>query len=146
MGRIRELLAGVIFIALAVAVWVYAQGFPSLRGGHPGPALFPQVVSAFLGLSGLLLCVVALRQGRLAHPNSGAGPTWGGLARALLVVALASLYPLVQEQLGFIPTVSLLSFGVAFLLRAPLLPALLTSVVGTVLIYWLFTRLLGVPL
>jgi integral membrane sensor domain MASE1 len=52
----------------------------------------------------------------------------------------------VQQQLGFIPTVSLLSFGVAFLLRAPLLPALLTSVVGTVLIYWLFTRLLGVPL
>lgn len=145
MGRIRELLAGVIFIALAVAVWVYAQGFPSLRGGHPGPALFPQVVSAFLGLSGLLLCAVTLRQSSVP-PDSGAGPTWGGLARALLVVALASLYPLVQEQLGFIPTVSLLSFGVAFLLRAPPLPALLTSVVGTVLIYWLFTRLLGVPL
>jgi putative tricarboxylic transport membrane protein len=145
MGRIRELLVGVIMVALAVAVWVHAQGFPVLRGGHPGPALFPQAVSIFLGLSGLLLGATALRQGPTPS-GSGAGVAWGGLARALMVVVLATLYPLVQQQLGFIPTVSLLSFGVAFLLRAPLLPALLTSVVGTVLIYWLFTRLLGVPL
>lgn len=144
MGRIRELLVGVFMVALAVAVWVHAQGFPELRGGHPGPALFPQAVSVVLGLSGLLLCAVALRQG--FSPSGSTGVAWGGLARALLVVMLASLYPLVQEQLGFIPTVSLLSFGVAFLLRAPLLPALLTAGIGTMLIYLLFTRLLGVPL
>jgi len=145
MGRIRELLVGVLMVALAVAVWVHAQGFPELRGGHPGPALFPQAVSVVLGLSGLLLCAVALRQG-FSPSGSSTGVAWGGLARALLVVVLASLYPLVQEQLGFIPTVSLLSFGVAFLLRAPLLPALLTAGIGTMLIYLLFTRLLGVPL
>lgn len=147
MSRTTEVISGLVFMVLAIAVWMYAQTFPALRGGYPGPALFPQVISGFLGFTGLLLLVSAFRaQGGATHEADHQHVRLSGIARLLLGITLASLYPIAQEWLGFIPTVGLLSFGVAVMLRSPLLPAVLTSLGGTVLIYWIFTGLLGVPL
>jgi len=51
-----------------------------------------------------------------------------------------------QGLLGFVPTLSLLSLVVALLLGARLIHAVPTALISALLIYWLFTGLLGVPL
>ena len=73
-------------------------------------------------------------------------PAWPGLNRLALGIGLVALYPLMQGWLGFIPTVSVLSFVVAVALKARLVVAALTALLSTLLLYWLFTGLLGVPL
>jgi putative tricarboxylic transport membrane protein len=130
-----------------LGIWFYAGTFPALPEGYPGPALFPRWVAAGLILSGLGLVIGNIKQ--LPHLKKAAASVridTAALGYLALGAGLAALYPLLQEWLGFVPTVSLLSFGVAYALKARPIPALATAVAGTVLIYWLFTGLLGVPL
>ena len=68
------------------------------------------------------------------------------MARLALGVGLVALYPVMQTWLGFIPTISILCFGIAVALKVRWVVAAVTAVVGTLLLYGLFTGVLGVPL
>lgn len=173
----KDTLAGLAVMVLAGSVWLQARNFPALPEGHPGPALFPNVVAAGLFLAGAALVMATFIRRRRSGdaPSTGAPataepttaptePTAGpaeptaappgaattapvpGLLRVALVVGAAGLYPVLAPAVGFVPTVSLVSVVVALLLRARPVPAVATAVVGAVVTYLLFTRLLGVPL
>lgn len=146
--RLTRLVPGGLVFVLGLVVWLYAGTFPEQDGGYPGPGLFPRVIAAGMVLSGLGLLVQALRVLRVAGtPDLDAVPF--NLLAALRVAAglgLVALYPLLQGRVGFIPTVSALSLGVAILLGVNPLTAGLTAIGGSTLIYFSFTRLLGVPL
>ncbi len=144
---LRNIVAGVLLTGLGVLIWIYTGTFPTLEKGYPGPALFPRIIALGLMLSGLGFVVGSLRriaEIRLAFDRPQ--PDWPGLARLMLGVGLVALYPLVQTWLGFIPTVSLLSFVVAYVLKARPVVAAATALLSTLVIYWLFTGVLGVPL
>jgi hypothetical protein len=53
---------------------------------------------------------------------------------------------LLSGLVGFVATVSVLCFLVALLLQARPLAGAITAVAGTLVIYVVFTQLLGVPL
>jgi len=146
-SRTTNLMAAVLIIIFGMAVWFYAGTFPQLGNRQPGPALFPRIIAAFLTLAGLTLLIQGWREkGGGEGKGGGSKPSSPGLLRAGLIIALASLYPLLQDRLGFVPTVSVLSFMVASLLRARLWVAALTAIGGTIFINLIFTRFLGVPL
>jgi putative tricarboxylic transport membrane protein len=147
--NLREWVGGASAALLGIVVWVQSRGFPELPDGHPGPGLFPSVVGIGLFLAGALLIASALRP-RGAPPVAPSERVLGGAAAgsarvAAVLVAVAG-YPLLQPMLGFVPTIAAVCLLVALLLRARPLPAALTALGGTLLIYLLFTRLLGVPL
>jgi putative tricarboxylic transport membrane protein len=142
-----NLLFGVAFAAVGVWVWLETRGFPTLRDGHPGPALFPGILAIALTVAGLALAIQgAVQPRRLAAEFRAFSLPGPGLLRVAVVALLGLLYPLFHTQVGFVPTASALIFGVAVILRAKPLPAALVTALSTWIIYLAFTRLLGVPL
>ena len=131
-------------LALGVGIWVYAGTFPELDDGHPGPALFPRVIGGGLALAGVGLLWGGFR--RKKSPAALPGASRSGLVRLVGVLALALAVPLVYPWVGFVPGVSVLSVAVGLLLGARWWMAAAVGVGGTLLIYALFTQLLGVPL
>jgi len=140
---------------LGLAVFLYAQTFPSLPEGYPGPSLFPQIVAI-----GLCLCGLALVMGRFLKKTAASFPsgTKGNFRRLSLGVALAALYPLLYPYvaplqytwgLAFSPGLILLGiqvFAIAWLTEVPLRSAAMAGLLSPVLIYGVFTWLLGVSL
>jgi putative tricarboxylic transport membrane protein len=144
---VKQLTAGVAVVLLSLLVWLESRGFPELPDGHPGPALFPRVIAIGLFLSGAYLTVSALLPEREpALEPAGRTGVAGGVARIAVVTLALAAYPFASDLLGFIPTISAISLLVALLLKARPLQGALTAVGGTLVIYLLFTRVLGVPL
>lgn len=144
---LRNLIAGLLMAGVGVWIWVHTRTFPSLQEGYPGPALFPRLIAIGLVLSGGVFVGRSLRRwNQLRQMASVPRPDWFGLGRVGLGLLLVVLYPLLQTWLGFIPTVSVISFAIACALRARLIVALSTALLSTLAIYWVFTGLLGVPL
>ncbi len=145
--RVSDVVFGAAFALAGILIWVETRGFPTLRDGHPGPALFPGLVSIALAICGAALLVGGLRQPRrLAAEYRSLSVPIAPLSRVALVVVLGLLYPLLHAQIGFVPTSAALIFGVAVVLRANLLVAAVTTAASTAIIYYAFTRALGVPL
>lgn len=142
-----NLLFGVVFVLVGTWVWFETRGFPTLRDGHPGPALFPGLLAIALAACGLALVVPALwRPDLLAAEFRSFSLPGYGLLRVAFVAFLGLLYPLFHRQVGFVPTSAALIFGVAVMLRAKWWLAAIVTAVSTWAIYLAFTRLLGVPL
>lgn len=142
-----NLLFGVAFATVGVWTWFQTRGFPTLRDGHPGPALFPGILAIALTIAGVALAVHGVaRPRRLAAEFRAFSLPGQGLLRVAVVALLGLLYPLFHAQVGFVPTASALIFGVAIILRAKPLPAAVVTAISTWIIYLAFTRLLGVPL
>ena len=149
MGRPRmiNLLFGVVFVLVGTWVWFETRGFPTLRDGHPGPALFPGLLAIALVASGVAVLLHAIVQpARLAAEFRSFSLPGHALLRVALVVFLGLLYPLFHAQVGFVPTSAALIFGVAVILRAKVWLAAVVTAAGTWILYLSFTRLLGVPL
>lgn len=134
-----------IMAALGLAVWWYAGTFPGLADGHPGPALFPRLVAAGLVIAGILLFLPS-RKPEMPAAGQGAPGDAAGWLRLGGVVLAVVLFPLLRAPLGFIAALSLVGLAVALILKTRLKTAVPTVLVATIIIYWLFTGLLGVPL
>lgn len=146
--KINDVLSGALLGAFGIAVLAGAQGFQDIPGQKVGPEVFPKLVAG-----GLLICAALLvRRGLATVASEGwvRMPDWLGQRRAtlgfLLIPFSLAFYVAMSDQLGFIPTAALmllallLAFGVMW--RAALLVALL----GTLLIHFLFYKMLKVPL
>jgi len=145
-SRVSDLVFGAAIAGLGLWVWFFSRGFPALRDGHPGPALFPGILAWLMVLAGLGLVLAAFRSRSTAPSGFRIERRWLHFAEVLLIGALALAYPLLNRQLGFLPTASVLIFGVALVLRARWYVAAMVAVVSAGVIYLGFTRLLGVPL
>jgi putative tricarboxylic transport membrane protein len=117
-----------------------------MPGQKFGPAWFPGVIAAGLGICGVLLIVAGVRQGVpwLALPD------WISRRRPFLGVAgvLGGLvfYLLAADKLGFhITGIALLGFWVR-ILGGSWRVAAVVGVVGTVAIHLSFYKLLRIPL
>lgn len=147
--RIINLCFGLASLALGAWVWLFSAGFPQLREGYPGPALFPRVIAI-----GLLLCGAYLTVQALVRPpevdtdedEPTPGVSRNGLGRTLVVLGLIAAYPALRNWLGFVPVVALIIFMVSISLQAKWFYAVLSSALVSVAIYYVFNSLLRVPL
>ncbi len=106
--RIGEALFGGGLLALGALIAIDTALTPSVGQATVGPALFPYLVAAGLGLVGLAILRQALA-GVIAH---GGGLELDGRAVALVAGALAAQFLLI-ETVGWIPAATLLFMGVA---------------------------------
>ena len=141
--QVRDVVSGAIFVLLGGAIWFYADSFPALPEGYPGPALFPRLIAAGLVFSGLLLGVGSRKSTpqREEKTNDPPSPVYFFLGIMLVV-----LFPFVRAWTGVIPALALLMLGMAVLLKVRLLIAVPTSLAAACLLYAVFSMLLGVPL
>jgi putative tricarboxylic transport membrane protein len=129
-----------------VAILWHIQGFPAMPGQKFGPAWFPGVIAAGLGICGVLLIVAGVRQGAPWF----ASPDWILRRRPFLGVTgvLGGLvfYILAADKLGFhITGIALLAFWVR-ILGGSWRMAAAVGVVGALAIHLSFYKLLRVPL
>lgn len=145
--KISDTIVGAGFVAAGALIIAGTLNYPSLDGGHPGPALFPRILgtlmAAFGGLVGL--------QGLRARDESE-DVHWAGLYRntgfvnALFVLAGVLAYILLAERLGYLIMGSLIMFVIMWRIQVPALRALVIAVVFNNLVYLLFAKVMRVPL
>lgn len=157
--RINDAITGVVLVVFAVAEIAYTRTFPSLHGQNYGPDLFPVLIGAGLLLCGLVLIargILARRGATDSTKDTEVVAGWIDFTQmsvssharvnAALTLLFMLLYILFSEQLGFI----LFSvFTIAFLLYrlgSSVWLSCVIAVVTTVVIQFLFAKVLLVPL
>lgn len=136
-------------VLLGITVWIFAGRFPKLDDGQPGPALFPQVLSAGFVLGGLVLGLSALKDLRSYH----AGPdkldflhSHAGFLKVLATLVLAALVPLIMPSITLVGGAAIAAALFALLIGTDLPRSLVVGVFTALIVYGLFGKLLGVPL
>ncbi|CAG0988249.1 hypothetical protein BURK1_02127 [Burkholderiales bacterium] len=146
--KFNDAVFGAILVVIALAIVVHVQAFPTIPGQQVGPALFPGLVAAALGICGFLLVLSGLRH-RASQPWIAA-ERWTRskrhVAAFLAVIAAVAVYIALAEVVGFLivgPAI-LFALCVTFGVRAPL--AAIIAIVATLAIWFAFYKLLRVPL
>ena len=146
--KFNDAVFGAIFVLLAAVVLVHVQKFPSIPGQQVGPALFPGLIAAVLGVCGLLLVASGLRH-RASQPWFVA-EEWTRSTRhvagflAIVVATVAYVY--LAERLGFLIVGALILFGLFILFGVRPALAGVVAIVATLVIWYAFYKLLRVPL
>lgn len=146
--RLNDALIGGLLLALGCAVILMAQGLPEMPGQDFGPSLFPTIIGCgFLGCGAVI--------GGRGLKTRGQSPLvsfsdWRGGARkvvagAWLVVGMV-VYIAAFDAVGFIVLSVIYTGGLMAILKVRPLPAAVWSVVITIAVFELFTRMLYVPL
>jgi putative tricarboxylic transport membrane protein len=144
MGR-RDYIGGGIFVALGVFIWSLTMQFPSLDANHPGPSLFPRVLGTLFIFFGSMVVWAGHRtRGKKEEP----APQEGSLNyfNPILVIVLIAVFIGLANKLGFIITGVAILFILMMKLRVSFLKSSLVSVFLVCCVYFIFSKILRVPL
>lgn len=149
--KLNDALWGAALLVLAGVLFIHVQGFPAMPGQRVGPAALPGAIAVGLGLCGALLVLRGLRQRRAAGDARWLEwPDWFAsiphLRAFAVLVAVNVLYVAAAQQLGFILTGVIYLASLMAALRVPLKRTLWLAVVMTLVIHFVFYKLLRVPL
>lgn len=146
--KINDAIFGAVFLLLGVVILVHVQAFPKIPGQQVGPAIFPGLVSAALAVCGALLIISGIRH-RAEHPWHEMAD-WMRSPKHILgfgaIVAGVVAYILFAESVGFLivaPLLLLLWFKVLGVRTGM---AIIVAVVAALVIWYVFYKLLRVPL
>ena len=150
--KVNDAIWGALFLLLSVVLLVHVQGFPKIPGQQYGPAIFPGVLAAALGICALLL----IAKGFAARTHGHARARWLALEpwtrsrrrvfAFAVTIGINLFYIVAVNSLGFILTgiVYLSALFAVFGVRLKWGVAL--AVVATLVIHTAFYKLLRVPL
>ena len=146
--KINDAVFGALLLVLGLAVLVHVQSFPKIPGQNVGPALFPGLVAVLLVGCSVLLIASGVRS-RPTTPWFEALPWVRSHRHAWAFVAVVGstiAYSALAERVGFLIVAPLALFAmfVAFGVRP--VAGIVVAVVGTLLIWYAFYKLLRVPL
>lgn len=145
--KVSDTVVGAGFVGAGALIVAATLNYPTLDAGHPGPSLFPRIVGTLMAGFGLLVALQGLR-GR----DVGDTVAWGrlhrntGFVNALFVLGGVVAYLVLVERLGFLVMGAVLIFGLMWRLEVRPLRALGVAIGFTALVYFLFAKVLRVPL
>ena len=146
--KINDAIFGLVLAVLGGLVLFTVQSYPKIPGQQVGPALFPGLIAAGIFVCGLILMVRGWRE-RKAAPWVTPGD-WvrspRHVAGFVLLVASVVFYIVAAEKLGFLLSAVLILTAMFYVLRVPLGRSLLVAVVASLVIHFMFYKLLRVPL
>lgn len=139
----NDFIAGGLFIALGLFIFTQTFTYPSLEKGHPGPDLFPNILAIlFIGF-GLALI---LKARKLLPKTEMPCSTPKRISNAFFVVGIVAAYVILVNRVGFLITSAILLFILMKKLEVTLFKSVITSVLITLFINLLFSKILRVPL
>ena len=101
VANTRDVLAGLFFVAVGVAVFVLSRGYGIGTPAHLGPGLFPMLLAGLLVALGLAIALVAMKDKAAA----AVALSWRPLA---LITAAVVLFGLALDALGLFAAVALM--------------------------------------
>ena len=140
----NDIIAGGIFIALGIFIFTQTWDYPSPEEGHPGPDLFPNILALlFIGF-GLALILKA----RKLVPTETEASLLGSrrISNAFFVLGIVAAYVAVVNTVGFLITSAVLLFLLMKKLGVTILKSAIASMMITLFINMLFSKILRVPL
>ena len=144
-----NILAGALMMFFAFIIWLYTTEFPQLDEGYPGPSLFPRMIASSLAIAGLIIIIQGFRSWKrslLKDTKPVNGDALYPYLRLGLGLLAVGLYPLLKPWIGFIPSISLVCFSLALLMKIRIKIALPVAVITALALYSIFYYLLGVSL
>jgi putative tricarboxylic transport membrane protein len=145
--KISDTMVGAGFVAAGALIVAGTLQYPTLDGGHPGPALFPRILGALMAAFGGLVSVKGLRA-----RDATEDVEWRRLYRntsflnALVVLFGVLGWILTVHRLGFLLASAGLLCVVMWRLRVPAIKTVVVAVVFTGVVYFLFAKVMRVPL
>ncbi len=146
--RVSDVYTGLGSILLGVIIYVLTINFPALeKGGWIGPALFPRILAILFVFFGTILMVQEVVR-RSHTPSAPTHQRWltNPTINALCVIAAIIFYILVSELLGFIITAFIILTLLMLKLEVKIMVCIPASLVLVAGIYYLFAKMLRVPL
>ncbi len=144
MMRFLQAVPAIFMICLAVGVMLGTTGLRFWDGFTPGARFFPGWLA---GAAVMLSLALLLTQWRGTDAGTPDLPDARGARRVLAAMAGLVVMALLIPTLGMVPAAALfMPFLLLVVLRAALLPSLMTTVIVIVGIEGVFARWLGVPL
>ena len=144
--RVNDAVIGLIAILVGIVVFWHVQSFPGQPGGHPGPSLFPSILSALMIIVGCVLIAQGRRQ--TDQPWFQLLPELNARGIGNIVVTLLAIifYIAVSDKLGFLLTSFCIMVGMMLLLKTRVIIAMPVAAGTTLGIYAIFHKMLMVPL
>jgi GNAT superfamily N-acetyltransferase len=137
----RDHVGGGAFIVVGALVLAVSGDLPFGTLASPGAGMLPKLVIGLMMAFGAILLL------RAGESPPFAAVAWGDFPHALRVIAVTAAGATVYTWLGFLVTMSLLLFGLTFVIeRKPILSAAAFSAGVTGLAYTIFGTLLKSPL
>ena len=149
--KFNDAVWGAALLLFAAALGWHLRGFPNIPGQSVGPYALPGAIAVGLAVCGAILLVRgSRRRSELEHNAWLMLPAWFGSRRQVVgftvLVAVNALYLLAVNRLGFIVVGTIYLGALMLVLRVRPLPALVLSLLLTLLIHSAFYKLLKVPL
>lgn len=140
----NDIIAGAIFIALGIFIFTQTIRYPSpLEKGHPGPGLFPNLLALlFIGFG--LALILKARKLISAEVEMTPGPK--KISNVLSVLAIVAIYVGAVNFAGFLITSAVLLFLLMKKLGVTILKSAIASIVITLFVNLMFSKILRVPL
>ena len=141
----KEILSGVIFFLIAVALYAGSYAIVVTTNDAMGPQYFPRTVAVIRGLLAVVQVAGGLKKEKTQQGDEGTG---GFNARAAATIAILFAYALLVQTVGFIIMTALYLMAQILLLlpekrlksRKGIVITAVVSVVTPIFIYELFYR------
>jgi len=142
----NDIIAGGIFIALGIFIFTQTATYPSLEKGHPGPGLFPNLLAVLFILFGGVLLLKARKSPSSGLIEQEVPSRPKKVTNAFFVLGIIALYVAIVNLLGFLITSAVLLIILMKKLGVNLLRSAVASLVITLFINLIFSKILRVPL
>lgn len=141
-----DIIAGVLGLGLCVFVFYLTASFPEDQVVRVGPAFFPRLLAAGIGIFSVILLISALFQ-KAVETQSGFSLKDPGIQRGIISVAATVIYCFVLDYLGFIAcTIIYLLFLMFLLKERKYVQMVITSISVSVVVFYIFKVLLNITL
>jgi putative tricarboxylic transport membrane protein len=146
MGK-KDLIGGGIFMALGVFLWSMTVQFPVLDDAHPGPSLFPRVLGTlFIFFGGMVVHSGWKSRGMKEAVVPEEEQVSLNYFNPILVIILIAAFIALANKLGFIITGAAILFILMMKLRVSLVKRSIVSIALVCFVYFIFSKILRVPL
>jgi len=110
-----------------------------------GPGFFPTILGVVIAVSGLLMAIFN-SEDKFEDDEDAEVFAWSRFIKPAVVIIAALAYILFSNQLGFLVVAPIILVTLLLMGGVSLLHSLLVGLIGPVIIYGLFAKLLLVPL
>jgi putative tricarboxylic transport membrane protein len=144
----KDVMLGLCFMVAGIVTIYVARQYPTMPSLQFGPSLFPSLIGGGFFIGGLVLAASqfsTLRQ-RASEHRMAWSIDYQAILVSLLPCGLIVFYILASDYLGTAISLATMMFVLMLVRRTPWLLALGVSVAASLVIYFVFSRYLLIPL
>lgn len=144
--RLNDAITGAIFALIGAIVLFTVRTFPTLPNQIYGPGTFPGIIAVVMLVGGGILFIGGIRSRAPALVLADWVHTPGAAGRMAAVIAFVVLYIFTSKPIGFPIVVPVLLTALLMVMKVRPLWAVLIALITTAAFWFLFARVLLVPL